>query len=67
VTVSTVTMPQSRACLVITDEPSAAISAIGNPHLSMPGTCVNPEKLPPVACAPHSMTCPAVTAPASGP
>lgn len=62
---STVTAPPSRACLVITDEPSAAISPIGNPGRVMPGTERKPEKLPPVACAPHSITCPAVTAPAS--
>ena len=61
---STVTIPPSRACLVITLLPSAAISAIGNPGRAIPGTVRNPEKLPPVACAPHSMMCPAVTAPA---
>ena len=53
----------------MTEEPSAAISAIGNPS----GASARPEsrrarkplKLPPVAWAPHSMTWPATTAPAS--
>jgi hypothetical protein len=50
--------------LVIADEPSAAISAIGKPGCMRSATVRNPEKLPPVACGPHSMTCPAATAPA---
>ncbi len=45
--------------------PSASISAIGKPGTTLSGTVRKPEKLPPVACAPHSMMCPAVTAPAS--
>ena len=69
-TVSTVTAPPVPSCLVITLEPSAAISAIGKPSGfagSMPSMTSRrkPEKLPPVAWAPHSMTWPATTAPAS--
>ena len=62
---STVTEPPVPACLVITDEPSAATSATGKPSGRDRSTSAKPEKLPPVAWQPHSMTCPATTAPAS--
>lgn len=64
-TVSVVTVPPCPECLVITAVPSSASSAIGNPGAVMPGTSAKPEKLPPVACGPHSMTCPATTPAAS--
>jgi hypothetical protein len=52
--------------LVITLDPSAAISASGKPSgRSRWGRVRNPEKLPPVAWVPHSSTWPATTAPAS--
>ena len=62
---STVTAPSVPSCLVITLLPSAAISAIGNPGRSSRGISVKNAKFPPVAWQPHSITCPAATAPAS--
>ena len=64
-TVSTVTAPSVPGCLVITELPSRSNSAIGKPGRSRRSIERKPEKLPPVACAPHSITCPATTAPAS--
>ena len=55
-TVSTVTAPPVPDGFVITAEPSAAISAIGKPTRAMPSSSPAKLKLPPVACAPHSMT-----------
>ena len=57
VTVSIVTMPPVPGCLVMTLDPSACSSAIGNPSgRASRGRSMNPEKLPPVAWVPHSMT-----------
>ncbi|MDQ1105950.1 hypothetical protein QE405_003234 [Nocardioides zeae] len=68
VTVSVVTAPPVPSCFVTTNEPSRRTSAIGNPSgvvSASAGRSPNPEKLPPVAWQPHSMTWPATTAPAS--
>src|SRR6266496_4126900 len=62
--VQTCALPIS-GCLVITDDPSRPISASGNPGWVRSAISRKPEKLPPVACAPHSITWPATTAPAS--
>ena len=66
VTVSTVTRPPVPGCLVIT-----ARAVVGRPRRSgtraaATGRASSPKKakLPPVVCAPHSMTWPATTAPA---
>ena len=42
-TVPTLTSPPVPSCLPITDEPSAAISAQGNPTLAMPSTSAKKE------------------------
>ena len=66
VTVSTVSRPPVPGCLVITDEPSRSTSAIGNPSgFERSPSSSKKAKFPPVVWAPHSMTWPAVTAPAS--
>ncbi len=63
---STVTAPPVPSCLVMTQDPSASISAIGKPSGRVSrARSRNPEKLPPVAWVPHSMTWPATVAPAS--
>ncbi len=64
-TVSTVTIPPVPGCLVMVADPSSSTSAMGKPTSSRPGTSVKKLKFPPVAWAPHSMTCPATTAPAN--
>ena len=62
---SIVTAPPVPSCLVITLLPSASISAIGNPGRPRSRISLKNAKLPPVAWQPHSITCPATTAPAS--
>ncbi|SHW48720.1 Uncharacterised protein [Mycobacteroides abscessus subsp. abscessus] len=49
VTVSTLTRPPVPGCLVITDDPSAEISANGKPGRMRSGISVKKLKLPPVA------------------
>ena len=57
-----VTAPPVPGCLVMTHEPSASISASGKPGRRRSPISVKNEKLPPVAWAPHSRTCPATVA-----